>query len=156
MENNTENKTENTPVPTPREEAQATIIEAIRHRLERTLEEIAAWSAETFPTASQAGQLMKLEEELREYSEAEQADKDKELADVVIVCAGLRRWSSFIGQHMLAMVLAGANASQVNLLLDLIDDKMAKNRARVWKQDGEGKYHHEEKPANANGEDVPA
>lgn len=144
MENNVENKTENTPAPTPREEAQATIIEAIRHRLERTLEEIAAWHADTFPASNQAGQLMKLEEELREYSEAEQEDKDKELADVVIVCAGLRRWSSLIGQHMLAMVLAGANASQVNVLLDLIDDKMAKNRARVWKLDGEGKYHHDE------------
>lgn len=153
MENITVNKAENTLAKTPREEAQATIIEAIRRRLERTLEEIAAWNTETFPSASQAGQLMKLEEELHEYAESDledgEANRDKELADVVIVCAGLRRWSSLVGQHILAMVLAGANASQVNALLDLVDEKMAKNRARIWLQDGEGKYHHEEKPAEA-------
>ena len=157
---NTENK-ENNSIPTAREEAQATIINAVRHRLERTLDEIKDWNIETFPDANQSGQLMKLEEELHEYVDVhgEGENSDKELADVMIVCAGLRRWGSLIGQHILAMILAGANASQVNALLDLVDDKMARNRSRVWLKDGDGKYHHDVKldePANANGENEPA
>ena len=102
---------------------------------------------------------MKLEEELHEFHNAQGEERLKELPDVFIVCAGLGRWQSLIGYHILSLIVSGAHHTEVNRLLDEVGLKMAKNRARVWLKDGEGKYHHDVKldePANANGENTPA
>ena len=134
-------------------------IEATRKRLNNMVSEIRDWNEQQFPDATLDGQLMKLEEELKEFHHAEGKDRLKEIADIVIVCAGLRRWQSFVGFHILATVVNGAPQELVNELLDAVDEKMAKNRARVWLKDGDGKYHHDVKldePANGNGEDTPA
>lgn len=135
-------------------------IAATRDRLNRVLQDIKEWNAMQFPEADLPGQLMKLEEELHEFHNGQnEEERIKELPDVVIVCAGLGRWKSLIGYHILSLVVNGAHYTEVNKLLDEVEAKMAKNRARVWLKDGDGKYHHDVKldePANANGENTPA
>lgn len=134
-------------------------ISATRDRLNRVLQDIKEWNATQFPEADLPGQLMKLEEELHEFHNAQEENRLKEISDVVIVCAGLGRWQSLIGYHILSLVVNGAHYTEVNKLLDEVESKMAKNRARVWLKDGDGKYHHDVKfdePANANGENTPA
>lgn len=158
MENteNTENKTSEKP--TQDEEEQA-MISATRDRLNKVIQDIKEWNATQFPDADLPGQLVKLEEELHEFHNAQGEERLKELPDVFIVCAGLGRWQSLIGYHILSLVVNGAHHTEVNRLLDEVGFKMAKNRARVWLKDGEGKYHHDVKldePANANGENTPA
>lgn len=61
--------------------------------------EITEWHLNCFPDATLDGQLLKLEEELREWKEAVTVeDSGKELADVFIVCCGLSRWHSITGR----------------------------------------------------------
>ena len=150
---NTENKE---PV---QDKDEIAMISATRDRLGKVIQDIKEWNATQFPDADLSGQLMKLEEELHEFHNAQGEERLKELPDVFIVCAGLGRWNSLIGYHILSMVVNGAHHTEVNRLLDEVGLKMAKNRARVWLKDGEGKYHHDVKldePANANGENTPA
>ena len=150
---NTENKE---PV---QDKDEIAMISATRDRLGKVIQDIKEWNATQFPDADLPGQLMKLEEELHEFHNAQKENRIKEISDVFIVCAGLGRWNSLIGYHILSMVVNGAHHTEVNRLLDEVGLKMAKNRARVWLKDGEGKYHHDVKldePANANGENTPA
>ena len=135
------------------------MISATMNRLGKVIQDIKEWNAMQFPDADLPGQLMKLEEELHEFHNAQGEERLKELPDVFIVCAGLGRWQSLIGYHILSLIVNGAHHTEVNRLLDEVGLKMAKNRARVWLKDGEGKYHHDVKldePANANGENTPA
>ena len=153
---NTENKM---PEESEQDKEEQAKIAATRDRLNKVLQDIKEWNATQFPEADLPGQLMKLEEELHEFHNAQGEEQLKELPDVVIVCAGLVRWKSLIGYHILSLVVNGAHYTEVNKLLDDVEAKMAKNRARVWLKDGEGKYHHDVKldePANANGENTPA
>ena len=158
MENveNTENKT---PEKSEQDKYEIAKISATMDRLNKVLQDIKEWNATQFPEADLPGQLIKLEEELHEFHNAQDENRLKEISDVVIVCAGLGRWKSLIGYHILSLVVNGAHHTEVNKLLDAVEAKMAKNRARVWLKDGEGKYHHDVKldePANANGENTPA
>ena len=151
---NTENKTPEKPA---QDEDEIAMISATRDRLNKVIQDIKEWNATQFPEADLPGQLVKLEEELHEFHNAQGDNRLKEISDVVIVCAGLGRWQSLIGYHILSMVVNGAHHSEVNKLLDAVEAKMAKNRARVWLKDGDGKYHHDVKldePANANGENT--
>lgn len=156
---NTENTENKTPEKSEQDKEEQAKIAATRDRLNKVLQDIKEWNATQFPEADLPGQLMKLEEELHEFHNAQEENRLKEISDVVIVCAGLGRWKSLIGYHILSLVINGAQHTEVNKLLDEVEAKMAKNRARVWLKDGEGKYHHDVKldePANANGENTPA
>lgn len=157
---NTENKEVQQDKEAAQDKEEQAKIAATSDRLNRVLQDIKEWNAMQFPEADLPGQLMKLEEELHEFHNAQnEEERIKELPDVVIVCAGLGRWKSLIGYHILSMVVNGAHYTEVNKLLDEVEAKMAKNRARVWLKDGEGKYHHDVKldePANTNGENTPA
>ena len=156
---NTENTENKTPEKSEQDKEEQAKIAATRDRLNKVLQDIKEWNATQFPEADLPGQLMKLEEELHEFHNAQEENRLKEISDVVIVCAGLGRWKSLIGYHILSLVINGAHHTEVNKLLDAVEAKMAKNRARVWLKDGEGKYHHDVKldePANANGENTPA
>ncbi len=156
---NTENTENKTPEKSEQDKEEQAKIVATRDRLNKVLQDIKEWNATQFPEADLPGQLMKLEEELHEFHNAQEENRLKEIADVVIVCAGLGRWKSLIGYHILSLVVNGAHHTEVNKLLDAVEAKMAKNRARVWLKDGEGKYHHDVKldePAHANGENTPA
>lgn len=156
---NTENKDVQQDKETLQDKEEQAKIAATRDRLNNVLQSIKEWNATQFPEADLPGQLIKLEEELHEFHHEQGEERLKELSDVVIVCAGLGRWQSLIGYHILSMVVNGAHHTEVNKLLDAVEAKMAKNRARVWLKDGEGKYHHDVKldeQANANGENAPA
>ena len=156
---NTENTENKTPEKSEQDKEEQAMISATMNRLGKVIQDIKEWNATQFPDADLPGQLMKLEEELHEFHNAQEENRLKELSDVFIVCAGLGRWQSHIGYHILSMVVNGAHHTEVNRLLDEVGLKMAKNRARVWLKDGEGKYHHDVKldePANANGENTPA
>ena len=156
---NTENTENKTPEKSEQDKEEQAKISATMNRLNKVIQDIKEWNATQFPDADLPGQLMKLEEELHEFHNAQKENRLKELSDVVIVCAGLGRWQSHIGYHILSMVVNGAHYTEVNRLLDAVEAKMAKNRARVWLKDGDGKYHHDVKldePANANGENTPA
>lgn len=156
---NTENTENKTPEKSEQDKEEQAMISATRDRLNRVLQDIKEWNATQFPEADLPGQLIKLEEELHEFHNAQEENRLKEISDVVIVCAGLGRWKSLIGYHILSLVVNGAHHTEVNKLLDEVEAKMAKNRARVWLKDGEGKYHHDVKldePANTNGENTPA
>ena len=156
---NTENTENKMPKESEQDKEEQAMISATRDRLNKVIQDIKEWNATQFPEADLPGQLMKLEEELREFHNAQGEERLKELPDVFIVCAGLGRWQSLIGYHILSLVVNGAHHTEVNRLLDEVGLKMAKNRARVWLKDGDGKYHHDVKldePANANGENTPA
>lgn len=156
---NTENTENKTPEKSEQDEEEQAMISATRDRLNKVIQDIKEWNATQFPDADLPGQLVKLEEELHEFHNAQGEERLKELPDVFIVCAGLGRWQSLIGYHILSLIVNGAHHTEVNRLLDEVGFKMAKNRARVWIKDGDGKYHHDVKldePANANGENTPA
>ena len=156
---NTENAENKTPEKSEQDKYEIAMISATMDRLNKVIQDIKEWNATQFPDADLPGQLMKLEEELHEFHNAQEENRLKEISDVFIVCAGLGRWKSLIGYHILSMVVNGAHHTEVNKLLDEVGFKMAKNRARVWLKDGDGKYHHDVKldePANANGENTPA
>lgn len=110
------------------------------------LEEIKEWNEETFPDATLAGQLAKLEEEFKELAEAkEMEEKEKELADVFIVLGGLRRWESHVGRLLENKFAEDMPFPLLGCLLGEIQKKMKINRKRVWKKSGDGKFHHTNK-----------
>lgn len=109
------------------------------------LNAIKEWNEKTFPDATLAGQLAKLEEEIEEMMQAKNnEDKMKELADVFIVLGGLRRWNSKIGISQENCHVAIMDTPILTNLIVEIAQKMEINLKRVWKKSGNGKFHHEE------------
>lgn len=110
------------------------------------LDEVSRWNRQTFRNATLAGQLAKLEEEIREYEEADAETEGLEFADIFIVIGGLRRFKSVIGQAMFEYFAETARTKEIETLINNIDKKMAINRKRskrgVWKQMPDGSYHH--------------
>lgn len=121
----------------------------IFEQLENQLEEIKKWNEETFPDATLAGQLAKLEEEFIEFDEAINGGNveeiQKEMADIFIVLGGLRRWESRIGGMITNSILEGMPATVFDGLLKGITKKMEINRKRTWKKSGDGKFQHSNK-----------
>ena len=127
-------------------EIEEEIKKVVLSALHLELEEIKEWNEETFPDATLAGQLAKLEEEFKELAEAkEMEEKEKELADVFIVLGGLRRWESHVGRHIENKFAEDMPFPLLGCLLGEIQKKMKINRKRVWKKSGDGKFHHTNK-----------
>lgn len=106
--------------------------------------EITEWHLNCFPTATLNGQLLKLEEELREWKEAVTVeDSGKELADVFIVCCGLARWHSITGK-IITLGLLNDVTHYNDVFYKQVYNKHQKNKARVWQKTAEGSYHHVE------------
>lgn len=112
--------------------------------MKETIKTIIEWHEQTFPDATLEGQRAKFEEELGEYEEARSM---LELADMFIVACGVARFDSAWALRCFGIVskklrtwetLGVAGALQLT-----IDEKMAKNRKRVWNKTGGGTYHHE-------------
>ena len=62
------------------------------------IDEISKQHKDLFPLADESGQINKLQEELTEYMVAgNDEQKKKELADCLIVCAGIYRFSKQLG-----------------------------------------------------------
>lgn len=123
------------------------------------------WHEKTFPDSTLEGQKNKLQEEVKELMDAvDNADEQgtyDEFADCFIVCCGILRHSIPCGlaaigalhQFLVANKLPGEDEEWDETCAKIykhigksIEKKMKKNIARVWKKDGEGKYHHEEEP----------
>lgn len=112
---------------------------------EELMQAVQAWHFMTFiddqpEPATLAGQLLKLEEELREVSSAKTlADKEKENADFWIVLAGLRNFDSAIGALFERLLGTFVDYSRIDRF---IVKKMTINRKRTWKNIGKGIFHH--------------
>lgn len=117
--------------------------EKIQKELEEELKKVTQWHKKTFPNADKAGQLLKLEEELKEAKQS-QTEKEayKELADVFIVLAGLDRFKSFIGGTLYGLLCDEINSQEKKALLKAIREKMKINRARKWDKLKDGRFKH--------------
>lgn len=114
--------------------------------MKETSKTIQKWHEESFPDATLDGQLEKFGEEIKEYREAE-SDEDKlaELADLLIVAAGIARFDKERSQEltMLVHITTSEDGYDMTELWDAVQKKMEKNRKRVWNKTGDGTYHHE-------------
>lgn len=105
-----------------------------------TPEEITVWHTRTFPEATAASQLLKLEEELEEWESAGSKERQLEAtADVIIVCTALTyRWNSRI-----AGIIADAFGTTPEIcekISAFVDAKMESNTHRRWKIIPDGRY----------------
>ena len=115
-------------------------------KFDEEMEKIKKWNEKTFPDATMAGQLMKLEEELREFTETKtQKEQTKELADVFIVLGGLKRWDCLIGNFIRNKLFDDAPVCALKRILKAIRRKMDINRKRTWKKSGDGRFQHSNK-----------
>lgn len=121
--------------------SKALILENIDNRLNS----IKRWHEKTFPDATLAGQFAKLEEEICESLKVGKKDKAalfEEIADVLIVCAGLRRFDSKIGISIENNYLNNATPDILSVIDLAIIQKMNKNRKRKWEKTEDGRFHH--------------
>lgn len=113
--------------------------------IDNKLDSIKRWHQKTFPDATLAGQLAKLEEEISESLKTSPKDKAaffEEIADILIVCAGLRRFDSKIGIATENDLLEKATPDILAVINLAIMEKMEKNRKRKWKKTNDGRFHH--------------
>lgn len=112
---------------------------------------IAQWHKDMFPDATLDGQRLKWMEEKREWKESlRPVTKDlvcgdvKELADMFIVACGLTRFSDAEAMFCFSSVVQELYSSLFTTsdLENAIDEKMEHNRARIWKKQANGSYHH--------------
>ena len=121
--------------------SKALILENIDNRLNS----IKRWHEKTFPDVTLVGQLAKLEEEICESLKVGKKDKAalfEEIADVLIVCAGLRRFDSKIGISIENNYLNNATPDILSVIDLAIIQKMNKNRKRKWEKTEDGRFHH--------------
>lgn len=115
--------------------------------MKETIETISKWHAETFKDSSFAGQLRKYAEELDEFTEAVDTGVDplSELADMVIVSAGVMRFDESVGRTLLesTYITASEYGFDMTELWEAVGTKMSRNRRRIWNKTGDGRYHHE-------------
>lgn len=112
---------------------------------------IAQWHKDMFPDVTLDGQRLKWMEEKREWKESlRPVTKDlvcgdvKELADMFIVACGLTRFSNAEAMFCFSSVVQELYSSlfATSDLENAIDEKMEHNRARIWKKQANGSYHH--------------
>ena len=119
------------------------VLKILKSALNCELEKIKVWNEQTFTGATLAGQLAKLEEELREADKAESYEEQaNEMADIMIVLGGLRRWDSNVGKFFEGAIWEKANIGGLCDLLCRIKLKMDINRSRTWGEPKDGAYHH--------------
>lgn len=111
----------------------------VTKRYRQLMTEIGEWHKQTFPNATLAGQLAKLEEELNEFKNAPLGQRSEELADIFIVLAGLRNFDSSIGRDYEQMFIW---ARRIKGFFPSLVEKMEKNKQRNWKEVRPGEYHH--------------
>lgn len=112
--------------------------------MKETIDSIITWHKKTFPDATLEGQLKKYAEETYEFMTS---DSDlPELADMVIVCAGIFRFNRKLGSRFLETTYSicwEIGEYDMTELWQAVEKKMEKNRKRVWNKTGNGTYHHE-------------
>lgn len=68
-----------------------------------------------------------------------------ELADMIIVSAGIARFDYALGLSYIhySFTFADIASIEVEDVWKSVEKKMKKNRKRVWNKMGDGRYHHE-------------
>lgn len=119
---------------------------AIIKEIKKELAKVIIWHKKTFKDATIGGQLLKLEEEYKELAEAvknENAEETfKEIADVLIVSAGLVRFDSFVGKINIETTLDTMDIKELYNTLEALREKMKINRARKWDKLKDGRFKH--------------
>lgn len=111
--------------------------------MKETVLTIAKWHEETFPDATLRDQLLKFEEEKKEFSESKDI---MELADMFIVACGVCRFDCLAAAECFDYIpdllanFGGTGACA--LFQSCIDKKMEINRKRTWEKTPCGNYHH--------------
>lgn len=115
--------------------------------MKETIDTITDWHEQTFKDATLPGQLVKFAEEMNEFDVAINSGQDalSELADMIIVAAGIRRFDGLFASAFVQFTYMQASNAGFDMmeLWDAVRKKMEKNRKRVWKKTAEGTYHHE-------------
>lgn len=108
--------------------------------------EIVEWSMQTFPDLTIDKQRDKLNEELKEFSEAKTSEEHLiEAADVYIVCAILaNRFDDEISKCLRVTFLSNIVSCYGEKFFEFVENKMKKNKARIWAKQEDGTYHHKE------------
>lgn len=113
--------------------------------------EIAEWHEQTFPDATEDGQVLKISEEFTEFQEAKiETDKReetlKELVDVLIVAAVLEfRYNNAMGKFIFNVITEALDLYDSIVILNAIQTKMEINRRRKWVKLPDGRYKHVER-----------
>lgn len=115
--------------------------------------EISRWNKETFPDATESGQVLKLSEEFDELRDAiENADfLTSEKADCFIVAAALKeRFNNALGRFVLDYLIEEMTEQSEAIAaeyFEAIENKMEINKRRAaekrWKKMPDGRYKHE-------------
>lgn len=115
--------------------------------MKETIDTIIQWHKETFPDATLAGQSAKFAEEINEFKTATADNRLEELADMVIVSAGIQRFDNSLGvqTRQLCYLWAADYRYDMCELWVAIELKMEKNRKRTWQKENNGSYHHTNK-----------
>lgn len=112
--------------------------------MKESIKSIIEWHEKTFPDATLEGQIKKFNEEYNEYHVA--SPDMRELADMYIVVCGIARFDGVIALEFFSVVFqilhSWNTVGAVYVFKEIIDEKMEKNRKRIWKKTGEGVYHH--------------
>lgn len=115
---------------------------------DETIDSVLSWHRKTFPNATASGQLDKWDEEYAEFREACRhgtiLEQIRELVDLFIVACGIMRFNTEAGcMKMLHWCeLRKSHAFFFPTVLEELNKKMKKNRARKWEYLGNGNYHH--------------
>lgn len=111
-------------------------------RLDKEVDRAKNWFEKTFKDIKMSGQLLKLEEELREIRRAPKEEEKKELADVLIVIGGLRKFNSVLGNTLFNLIVDRMSFDEVAEMIELVNDKMIINKCRKWYKTKDGRYRH--------------
>lgn len=115
-----------------------------------TIKTIIEWHEQTFPDVTLDGQIEKFDDEMLEFRKEKMDSPEwlEELADLVIVSAGIMRFNYAMGFNYLSVAFGKLYAySAIYDGIDLwgaVEEKMKKNRSRVWKRQGNNYQHVEE------------
>lgn len=106
---------------------------------------IIKWHEQTFPDATIRGQIEKWFDEEKEFKQTIQGTEEEiyELADLVIVSAGIMRFNYGLGFDFLARTLQHMiNVDYIGQVLwEAVERKMQINRKRKWTI-GKGNFQH--------------
>ena len=111
--------------------------------MKETIETIIQWHKETFPDVTLRDQLLKFEEEKKEFAESKDIT---ELVDMFIVACGVCRFDCLAAaecfDYITDLLAAIGGVGACALFQGCIDKKMEINRARTWEKTPLGNYHH--------------
>lgn len=109
------------------------------------VEKMSKEHAELFPKADLASQVRKLEEEMSEFKEApDYKHQQRERADILIVCAGLKRWCPILAMTIFHDFYNFHEDSSIDAE---VERKWNVDQLREWVWDGKT-YKHKGKDGN--------